>query len=406
MWLSNLLRPDFKTLCRFRVENAEAVSEVLVRFRLWCEEAGLYGKEEVAIDGSKFKAVNSTERNLTLKKLEKRIRRERESVARYLADLEQADRADSGDSAMTADELKQKIEGLAEHLKKQEEMLSEMKENGETQRSLTDPESRLMKTAKGSYVGYNIQTAVDGKHKLIADVMVTNECADQGLLPEMAKRAKDALAVQQLRVLADGGFFSFEAIKACEDEDITAYVPIRDNNDAERNGMIPRDRFKYDATQDVYICPAGAEMRKTGISIKKNRVATQYFVYSTKQCKDCHLRLQCTSSKHGRKIKRWVHHAVLDRLRARLDEHPEILQRRKTLVEHPFGTIKVGMGHERLLLKGIKKVGTEIKLTVLSYNLKRVMSILGTSRVITMFTSQNAAKRTQKTILIPAFCRK
>lgn len=404
MWLSGMLKPDFKTLCRFRVDNEQAVSEVLVQFRLWCEEAGLYGREEVAIDGSKFKAVNSTQRNFTLKKLEKRIKRERESVARYLADLEEADAKDSGGTAMTADELKEKIAGLGEHLKRQEEMLTEMKENGETQKSLTDPESRLMKTAKGSYVGYNIQTAVNSKHKLIADVMVTNECADQSLLPEMAKRAKDALGVEELRVLADGGFFSFEAIKACEDADITAHVPIRENNDAERRGMIPRDRFKYDATQDVYICPAGAEMKKTGVYVKKNRVATEYFVYATKQCKTCPLRSQCTASKHGRKIKRWVHHDVIDRLKARLDENPEILQRRKTLVEHPFGTIKVGMGHERLLLKGIKKVGTEIKLTVLSYNFKRVMSILGPSTVIDMMSHQNRAKGVKKATLNPAFC--
>lgn len=405
MWLSGLLRPDFKTLCRFRVENEEAVSEVLVRFRLWCEEAGLYGKEEVAIDGSKFRAVNSTERNVTQAKLEKRIKRERESVERYLADLEEADSQDRGESAMTAEELKQKIATIGEHLKKQEEMLSEMKENGETQRSLTDPESRLMKTAKGSYVGYNIQTAVDSKHKLIAEVMVTNECTDYTLLPEMAKRAKDALGVKELTVSADGGFFGFEAIKACEDEEgITAHVPIRENNDAERRGMIPRDRFKYDAERDVYFCPAGAEMRKTGKYIKKNRVPTEYFVYKTKQCKACPLRSQCTTSKNGREIKRWVHHEVLDRLSARLARQPEILKRRKSIVEHPFGTIKVGMGHERLLLKGIKKVGTEIKLTVLSYNFKRVMSILGSSAMIEMFKCKNAMKKAGKTIFSPALC--
>ncbi len=405
MWLSGLLKPDFKTLCRFRVDNPEAMSEVWVRFRLWCAEAGLYGKEEVAIDGSKFKAVNSTQRNITQAKLEKRIKREREAVAKYLADLEEADSGDSGEPAMTGAELKKKIDGLGEHLKKQEEMLAEMKENEETQRSLTDPESRLMKTAKGSYVGYNIQTAVDGKHKLIADVMVTNECTDYTLLPEMAKRAKDALGVKELTVSADGGFFGFEAIKACEDEEgITVHVPIRENNDAERRGMIPRDRFKHDAERDVYICPAGAEMRKTGKYIKKNRVPTEYFVYKTKQCKACPLRSQCTTSKNGREIKRWVHHEVLDRLSARLAGQPEILKRRKSIVEHPFGTIKVGMGHERLLLKGIKKVGIEIKLTVLSYNFKRVMSILGTSTVIDMFRSQIAAKNAQKMTLSPAFC--
>lgn len=395
MWLSGLLRPDFKTLCRFRQENGEAISSVLVRFRMWCDGAGLFGKELVAIDGSKFKAVNSTTRNVTQGQLGRLIERERTAAERYLAELEDVDGRDEGEEAeLTAEELKQKIGSIGDSLKQHEELLNEMKENGEKQKSLTDPDARLMKTSKGMDVCYNIQTAVDSKHKLIVAVEVTNAGGDQELLPEMARAAKEALDARELTVVADGGYFGCEAIKACEDENITAFVPVRESRDAEVRGVFPRGRFKYDEKRNVYVCPTGAELMVVSRSIKKARYSKEYLVYGTKECVGCPLRSQCTKSKYGRKIKRWVHHAVLDRLKARLLENPEIIRRRKALVEHPFGTIKVGMGHERLLMKGIRNVGTEIKLTVLSYNFKRVISILGAARMIEMLKPENLSQQT------------
>jgi len=390
MWLSGLLRPDFKTLCRFRASNAEAISRVLVQFRVWCESVDLYGKELVAIDGSKFKAVNSTDRNVTQKKLTAMIERERERVRKYLADLEEADNEDNErEAGLTGEELRSKIAGLKKHLEQQEELLGEMKEKGEKQRSMTDSDARLMKTAKGTYVGYNVQTSVDSKHKLIVDVLVTNEAADQTLLPEVAGRAKQRLGVKKLTVVADGGYFAHEELKACEDEDITTYVPIRESEDAERLGLFSRKRFKYDEDSDVYICPAGAEMRHASKHVRKDtRRAKEFYIYATKQCGTCPLRVQCTRSKTGRKIKRWVHHAVLDRLKQRLASNPEFVRLRKTLVEHPFGTIKVAMNHDRFLTKGLRNVTTEITITALSYNFKRVLSILGIETMIAMLKSE------------------
>ena len=390
MWLSGLLRPDFKTLCRFRAGNAEAISKVLVEFRVCCERAGLYGKELVAIDGSKFKAVNSTDRNVTQKKLAAMIERERERVQKYLADLEEADSQDNEEvDELTAEELKSKIAGLKEHLKQHEGLLADMKESGERQRSLTDVDARLMKMSKGPDVGYNVQSAVDSLHKLIVDVEVTNEAADQTLLPEMAVKAKQAFGVEELKVVADGGYFAHEALKECEDEGVTTYVPVRESEKAERLGLFSRKQFKYDPDRDLYICPAGAEMKRTSKHVRKDtRFKTEFYIYSTKQCIDCPLRAQCTRSKTGRKIKRWVHHAVLDRLKERLASNPEIVRLRKTLVEHPFGTIKVAMNHDRFLTKGLKNVTTEMKLTALSYNFKRVMSILGIETMIAMLENQ------------------
>lgn len=390
MWLSGLLKPDFKTLCRFRQENAEAISKVLVQFRMICEGAGLFGKELVAIDGSKFKAVNSVDRNITQKKLAAMIEREKKAVGEYLAELETADEQDEDvSSELTVDELKSKISQMEEHLKEHQDLLSEMKESGEKQRSLADPDARLMKTAKGTQVCYNVQTAVDSKHKLIVEVEVTNEAADQTLLHEMSLKTKHGLGVEHLTVVADGGYYSNEALKACEDDNITTYVPIREPEDAERMGLYSRTLFKYDDARDVYVCPAGAEMtpRSRGV-MKSKRASWEFLLYSTRACGACPVRAQCTTSKTGRKLRRWVHHAVLDRLRARLVENPDIIRKRKALVEHPFGTIKVAMDHERLLLKGIANVATEIKLTVLSYNFKRALAILGLETMMELLKTQ------------------
>lgn len=383
MWLSGLLRPDFKTLCRFRTENPEGISEVLAQFRVWCEGMELFGKELVAIDGSKFKAVNSTAQNMTQGKLAKLIEREKKAAERYLAELEEVDGQDQGDeTGLTAEELKKKIAGIGEYLKQHKELLEEMKENGEKQISLTDPDARLMKTSKGMDVCYNVQTAVDSKHKLIVEVEVTNAVVDGGLLPEMAGRAKEVLGVEELTVVADGGYFGCEAIKTCEDENITVYVPMPELGNARRRGLFPRERFEYDENRDSYRCPAGAEL---SVMSRNATCSKEYRVYATKKCQDCLLRTKCTTSKYGRKIKRWVHYTVLDRMKMRLLEKPEIVRLRKALVEHPFGTIKIGMNHDRLLMKGRVNVGTEIRLTVLSYNFKRVMSILGIETMIQMF---------------------
>lgn len=392
MWLSGMLRPDFKTLCRFRQDNGKAIGKVLVQFRLWCQREELFGSELVAIDGSKFKAVNSTRRNMTQNKLTKLIESEKHLVAEYIAELDEADKReeerDNTREKLSAGELKEKIDTIGEYLKEHEATLTGMKERGERQISLTDPDARLMKTSKGMDVCYNIQTAVDAKHKLIATVEVTNEVNDQQLLSEMAVAAKSDLGVEELTVVADAGYYAHEVIKACEDQNVTVYVPIRESRDAEQRGVFPRERFEYDREQDLYVCPAGENLTPIGHNVRKARYARTVRIYATGRCGDCPLRLKCTRSKYGRRIKRWIHDDVLDRLKKRLADKPEIQRMRKSIVEHPFGTIKSAMGHDRLLLKGIKNVTTEIKLTVLSYNIKRVISILGAQSMINKLKTQ------------------
>lgn len=390
MWLCRNLRPDFKTIADFRKDNGEGIKGVMAEFRLWCRAEGLFGRELVAVDGSKFKAVNSRERNFTRDKLKQIIERERAKVSEYLEAVAEADEAEGDEAKMSAAQLKEKIAGIEKYLARHEELAQQLAASGESQVSLTDPEARLMKTAHGSEVGYNVQVVVDSKHKLIAAYEVTNERNDLGQLGRMAQQAKEALQVEELTALADGGYCEGNALKECEEAGITTFVSVPKSKEAERRGIFSAQKFRYDQEHDLYVCPQGEELsyRYTTSDKERNK---QLKVYMTKACGACPLRAQCTTSKYGRRLKRWIHQEVIDRLQQRNRGRPELLKQRKTLVEHPFGTIKRAMNQGYFLLKGIKKVTTEAGLTVLSYNLKRVINIMGVAQMIRSLETANAS---------------
>jgi hypothetical protein len=387
MWLTGKLYPDFKTIANFRKNNGGALKRVLVEFRMWCEGEELYGKELAAVDGSKFKAVNSMGRNYTRERLRKLIKREEAKVDQYLKDLAEADEqeGEEEEKKLTAEELKQKIAGIKEHLEKHRQLQQQLAESGENQISLTDPEARLMRMSKGTDVCYNLQAAVDSKHKLIVALEVTNACADQGQLAQIAKQAKAALGVEQLAVVGDGGYFEGSTIKECEDADITTYVPVAVADGSTGRGIFPCSQFQYDEQKDVYICPAGAELSLIHQYQRKRKKGFKTKVYGTSACVGCALRQQCTASKRGRTIERWVDQAVIDRQAERNRAHPGMQRQRGSLIEHVFGTIKRAMGHTYFLTKGKEKVATEASLMALSYNFKRVTTIMGVERMTRSF---------------------
>ena len=388
MWLTGKLFPDFKTIANFRKNNGGALKQVLVEFRLWCDGEELYGKELAAVDGSKFKAVNSMGRNYTKERLRKLIKREEAKVDQYLKDLAEADEqeGEEEEKKLTAEELKQKIAGIKEHLEKHKQLQQQLAESGENQISLTDPDARLMRMSKGTDVCYNLQAAVDSKHKLIVALEVTNACADQGQLSEIAKQAKAALGVEELVVIGDGGYFEGSTIKECEDADITTYVPVEEADGATARGIFPRSQFHYDEQRDLYICPAGAELTVTNKYKRQIKEGLEFKLYGTAKCAGCALRPQCTTSKQqGRKINRWIHQAVIERQAERNRVHPELQRQRGSLIEHVFGTIKRAMGHTYFLTKGKEKVATEASLMALSYNFKRVTTIMGVERMTRSF---------------------
>lgn len=389
MWLTGNLRPDFKTIADFRKDNGKGIKGVLTEFRLWCRAAGLYGSELVAVDGSKFKAVNSRERNFTSKKLKQIIARERAKVSEYLVELAAADEAEGAETKLSAAELKAKIAGIEKYLTQHEKLEQELAASGASQVSLTDPEARLLKTAHGSEVGYNVQAVVDSKHKLIVTYEVTNEGNDLGQLAPMAQQAKEALQVEELTVLADGGYCEGNALKECEEAGITTFVSVPESKEAARRGIFRADKFHYHPERDLYVCPQGEELQHRYTTFDKTR-NKELKVYLTAACGACPLRAQCTTSKYGRRLKRWVHQEVIERLQQRNRGRPDLLKLRKTLAEHPFGTIKRTMNQGYFLLRGMKKVTTEAGLTFLSYNLKRVLNIIGVAEMISLMERTNA----------------
>jgi transposase len=325
--------------------------------------------------------VNSKQRNYTREKLEKVLARERSKIAEYLAAMDAADAAEAEgeDTELTAEQLKEKIASLDRYLAKHERLAEEMDKSGESQISLTDADAKLMKTAHGHEVGYNVQTVVDSKLKLLVTYEVTKETNDLGQLAVMGQAAQQALAVEELTVVADGGYYESAALKECEEAKVITYVPQPRSGAAKGGGVFANTRFHYEAERDLYRCPQGEEMTLRGLTKKKGK---QYKIYRTKACDGCPLRVQCTRSKRGRKLLRWVDQEVLERLQARNRGRPELLKLRKTLAEHPFGTIKVNMNQGRFLLKGIDKVSIEFGLTMLSYNFKRVLNHLGVERML------------------------
>jgi len=376
MWLTGRLVPDHKTIADFRKDNGPAIRKVCARFVTLCRRLGLLAEASVAIDGSKFKAVNNRDRNFTAAKMKRRMAQIEKSVARYLDQLDSTDRQEpSLGRTMRTTRLKEKIERLKEEMGRLEGIEAKRRKSSDQQISLTDPDARSMATSgRGSgVVGYNVQTAVDTKHHLIVTHEVINVGNDRSQLSPMAKETKATLEVDELDVVADRGYFDSEEILACDRAGITVTLPKPLTSGAKAKGRFGKQDFRYVPSDDVYHCPAGERLiyRYTR---EQDGLALRY--YWTSFCADCAMKVQCTPSKE-RRVSRWEHEAVLETVQRRLDENPQAMRQRRETVEHPFGTIKARMGATHFLMKRLKNVRTEMALSVLAYNLTRVMNIIG-----------------------------
>lgn len=380
MWLTERLSPDFKTIADFRKDNGQAIQKVCSQFVLLCRQIGMFSESSVVIDGSKFKAVNSRDQNFTAGKLKARIEQAEKRVARYLDDLDRADRQQESLPAAHVENLKQRIKSAREHLKRLAVIEQKIKATPDGQISLTDPDSRSMATSgKGTgVVGYNVQTAVDTKHHLIVAHRVTNLGHDRTQLAAMGSLAKQMTGQTQPTVYADRGYYSGNEIISCEKQNIQAMVPKPITSGARKAGRFDKRDFQYDATTDEYICPAGARAIKRMDRVEKGM---EIQVYWSSACPRCPLKTKCTTSDY-RRVRRWVHEDVLDRMEKRLIDNPLASRIRRGTVEHPFGTFKSWMGSTHFQMKTIPKVSTEMSLHALAYNLKRMLAILGTGGLI------------------------
>jgi transposase len=375
MWLLRKLSPDHKTIAEFRKDNRKALPEVFRRFTRLCRELNLYGRELVGIDGSKFRAVNGKDRNFTEAKLKQRLQWIEEKIKKYLQALQEADAAESQQREVSAAELQTKIKELQARQAAYEGLKQQMAERGEKQISLTDDEARLMKGRQGQHVSYNVQIAVDSKHKLIADFAVTNEENDVNCLAAVAQSAKQELAVEQLQVCADRGYYNTAQIKECEEAKIEVYMERP--RPRQVDGIFPLEMFSYDEHHDEYECPAGKRL-----SFRVFDKDRQLRCYWTEACRSCPLKSQCTRGKGPRKIKRPLGQDAAERMFKRVAQNPEVLKLRKQLVEHPFGTIKRWMKQDHFLMRGKEKVSGETSLTLLAYNLKRAIKLEGVEKLI------------------------
>ena len=376
MWLLGRLVPDHKTVADFRKDSGHAIRKVCARFVELCREMGLLATASVAIDGSKFKAVNNRDRNFTRAKLERRRAQLEESVIRYLSQLDTADRQEPSEGLVTkTTRLKEKLTKLAEEMQRLDALEARMLAAPDQQISLTDPDSRSMATSgRGSgVVGYNVQVAVDTEHHLIVTHEVTNVGTDRSQLAHMAKETKAALEANTLDVVADRGYFNSEEILACEEAGITVTLPKPMTSNSKAEGRFGKQDFRYMAEEDIYVCPAGERLTYHYTNEENGLVLRRYW---TNACQSCAIKQSCTTGKE-RRITRWEHENLLEAVQRRLDEHPEKMRQRRETVEHPFGTIKARMGATHFLMKRLPKVATEMALHVLAYNLTRVMNIMG-----------------------------
>jgi len=376
MWLLGRLVPDHKTIADFRKDNGPAIRKVCARFVELCREMGLLAKASVAIDGSKFKAVNNRDRNFTRGKVERRRAQLEESVARYLSQLDTADRQEPSETlALKTARLKEKLAKLESEMQRLAALETLMLASPDQQISLTDPDSRSMATSgRGSgVVGYNVQVAVDTEHHLIVTHEVTNTGSDRSQLANVAKEAKAVLQVDKLEAVADRGYYHGEEILACEQAGITVTLPKPMTSGAKAEGRFGKQDFVYLPNEDVYRCPAGERLKYYFTAEEHGQKLRRYW---TNACRTCAIKDQCTTGKE-RRITRWEHEHVLEAVQRRLDKNPQAMRVRRETVEHPFGTIKMRMGATHFLMKTLPRVASEMALCVLAYNLTRVMNIVG-----------------------------
>jgi transposase len=380
MWLVGRLAPDFKTLADFRAENAAAITNVCREFIVLCRRWGLFAEATVAIDGSKFKAVNHRDRNFTSGKMKTRMALIEQSIAEYLQQLDRMDRKETPSTPRKAARLKERIATLKDEMSRLEGLKARMEASPDGQVSLTDPDARSMASqGKGTgIVGYNVQTAVNTKHHLIVTHEVTNVGSDRHQLKKMAESARSALGTRELTAIADRGYYSGEEIKACDDAGIVPLVPKCLTSNSRADGRYDKSDFLYVPKLDAYRCPAGEYAIWRCKSVEHGMTIHRYW---SSACPRCELRPKCTTSQE-RRISRWEHEQVLDKMQARLDRDPSRMQLRRQTAEHPFGTIKSWMGATHFLSRTLPKVAAEMSLHVLAYNLKRVMRIMGNGPLI------------------------
>lgn len=387
IWLLRSLRPDFKTIADFRKDNRAAFKPLFKQFNLLCRKMDLFGAELVAIDGSKFKAVNNPRHHYSQKLLKELLATIAQRIDGYLNEMDRQDADAEGVAGMpTRQALEAKIAKLKERRGKYEQLVKDLEESGQTEMSLVDEDSRGMQKVG---VGYNVQLAVDAKNHLIVEPEVVQSACDRGQLSKMAIAAKAQLRVEKLQAVADAGYHEADQLEACEKSGIETYVPDTGKRSGQSTGgkkIFPKEQFIYDPKEDTYRCPAGQTLSRGFVGKCSGKERVNY--YNCAACSQCAVKSQCTVDRK-RVIARRANEAVIERQAQRLKNHPEIMKKRKAIVEHVFGTLR-NWDHDHFLMRGLAKVQAEFSLSALTYNLRRVLSLFTVDDLIEKLTHDAA----------------
>jgi transposase len=380
MWLTGKLAPDFKTIADFRRDNGAAIQATCRQFVVLCRSLGLIAGGMVAVDGSRFKAVNTRDKNFTPGAIRRRMEQVDASIARYLALLDTADRQEEDVAEFRTARLAERLESLRRQMRELKAMEEAVEAAPDRQISLTDPDARAMASAgKGTgQVGYNLQAAVDtGSHIVVAHEVI-NLGHDRTQLANMGRQAAQATDVAKLTVLADRGYFSGAEVLACEQAGIIPICPKPMTSGAKAEGRFGKPDFRYQADSDAYRCPAGETLIKRMTTVENGLVLNRYW---SSNCGRCALKPGCTPGKE-RRVTRWEHEEVIEAMQARLDRMPDAMRIRRRTVEHVFGTIKEWMGRNHFKTRTLQRVKTEMGLHILAYNIKRAIALIGTTGLI------------------------
>ena len=385
VWLTGRLSPDFKTIADFRKDNGPAIRQVCSQFISLCRRLKLFSEALVAIDSSKFKAVNNSDRAFTAGKVRGRLQQLEESIGRYLEELDRADRTPTLVTEQRTTHIKLKMRTIKAEIRRLKSIGRKLAEAPDRQLSLTDPDARCMATRSRSspIVAYNVQTAVDAKHHLVVAHEVTNVGNDRSALSPMAQKARAAMGTEKLTVIADRGYFSGEQILKCERSGINALVPKSVTSNNRAKGLFDKRDFEYLPKKDEYRCPAGQRAIHRFTTVENGLTLHKYW---SSACPRCPIKSRCTTGEY-RRIARWEHEAVLDAMQRRLDRNPDVSKIRRQTAEHPFGTLKAWMGSTHFLTRTLPRVSTEMSLHVLAYNMKRVLQIFGTQPLMKMMSA-------------------
>ena len=386
IWLTGKLTPDYKTIADFRKNNSKAIVKVCREFIKVCHRLKLLTRGEVAVDGSKFKAVNSGDKNFTPVRIKRRKTGIEKHIERYLRQLDEADKYAVSVPDGKTQRIKEKLSNLKKEMKRLKKIEKALEVSSEKQISLTDPDARVMATTRknSGVVGYNVQAAVDTKNHLIVAHEVTNQVSDRQQLTTMAEQARKAMAKKKLTVLADRGYFSGEELLKCDKAGIKAFVPKTYTSAIASEGRFTKDAFHYEGRHNQYRCPAGERLIYRGTNLNKNMMMHSYW---SSNCPNCEIRSKCTTSKY-RKIQRWIHADVVEKVEKALEKAPKKMSIRRQTVEHTFGTLKSWMGSTHFLTKRLDNVSAEMSLNVLAYNIKRTMSLIGVKPLIRAITTE------------------